>query len=393
MSTSFIFTSESVSEGHPDKICDQVSDAIVDAFLEASPNARTAIEALATTNRLIIAGETYGPKHIDAEAMEHIARETIRQIGYEQKGFHWKNLSVDVLVHEQSPDISQGIDRDLADIHEEGAGDQGIMFGYACDDTDMLMPAPIYYAHSLQKCIAKARHDGNLPQIGPDGKCQLSVQYENNKPVGLSSIVLSAQHIENITPEKVRNLLMPYIEETLPNSWIPSKEHIHINPTGKFTIGGPDGDTGLTGRKITVDTYGGSVPHGGGSFSGKDPSKVDRSGAYAMRYLAKNIVAAGLAKKCTLQVAYTIGQAKPQSLYLNTHGTQTVPELEILAALPKVMNLTPRGIRDHLVLDRPIYKRTASYGHFGRMPDKTGGFTWEKLTLVTALKEILGLSS
>mgnify|MGYP001099328672 CR=1 FL=1 len=380
----YIFTSESVSEGHPDKICDRISDAILDAFLAEEEMARVACETFATTNRVIIGGEV----GLSSEAklktfmggVEDIVRGCVREIGYEQDGFHWKNMSVENYLHAQSAHIAQGVDAD-------GAGDQGIMFGYATDETPELMPAPIQYAHAILRNLAQARHSGETPQLGPDAKSQLSVHYENGKPVGVTSIVLSTQHVdETMTSEDVRDLVEPYIRKTLPDGWISEDTEWHVNPTGKFVIGGPDGDAGLTGRKIIVDTYGGAAPHGGGAFSGKDPTKVDRSAAYAARYLAKNVVAAGLAKRCTIQLSYAIGVAKPLSIYADTHGTGTVPDAQIERAVSDAFDLTPRGIIEHLLLRRPIYERTAAYGHFGRTATDDGGFSWEKTDLVDTLK-------
>lgn len=375
----YLFTSESVSEGHPDKVCDQISDAILDAFLTEEPFSRVACETFATTNRVVIGGEVRGPESV-MRRVEEIARETVKGIGYEQEGFHWETMEVTNLLHEQSIEIAQGVDTD-------GAGDQGIMFGYACSETDALMPAPIQYSHAILKRLADARKSGEAAVLGPDAKSQLSVRYENGMPVDVSSIVLSTQHMDHtMTSADVRDVVEPYIREVLPQGWITSKTVWHVNPTGKFVIGGPDGDAGLTGRKIIVDTYGGAAPHGGGAFSGKDWTKVDRSAAYAARYLAKNIVAAGLASRCTLQLSYAIGVAAPLSIYVDTHGTGTVHESVIETAVAEVMNLTPKGIREQLNLNRAIYQRTAAYGHFGREPDADGGFSWERTDLVDALK-------
>lgn len=384
----FIFTSESVSEGHPDKVCDQISDAIVDKFLSEDPYARTAVETVATTNYVGLIGEVRGPASITKEIMEDIARKTVKKIGYEQDDFHWKHLNVDCRVHGQSADIAVGVD--AAGAKDEGAGDQGIMFGYACRETEELMPAAIHYSHEILRLLAEDRHKGILDKLGPDAKSQVSLEYRDGKPVRATSVVLSTQHIEGVSQQDVRDMVIPYIAKVLPEGWLPSEEELYINPTGRFVIGGPVGDSGLTGRKIIVDTYGGSCPHGGGAFSGKDPTKVDRSAAYATRYVAKNIVAAGYADKCTLQVSYAIGVSKPISLYVNTHGTGTVPEAAIAAAIGKVINLSPRGIREHLQLNRPIYARTAAYGHFGRKAEADGGFSWEKLDLVKPLQDILG---
>ncbi|MGR3364009.1 MAG: methionine adenosyltransferase [Maritimibacter harenae] len=385
--SNYVFTSESVSEGHPDKVCDRISDAVLDAFLTEDPYSRVACETFATTDRVVIGGEVRGPGSV-IERVEQIARDCVRDIGYEQKGFHWANIHVDNYLHAQSADIAQGVD--AAGDKDEGAGDQGIMFGYATDETEALMPAPILYSHKILKRLAEARKSGEAPQLGPDAKSQLSVRYENGQPVAVTSLVLSTQHLDDkLTSDDVRALVTPYINEVIPDEWITDETEWHVNPTGKFVIGGPDGDAGLTGRKIIVDTYGGSAPHGGGAFSGKDPTKVDRSAAYAARYLAKNVVAAGLAKKCTLQLSYAIGVAKPLSIYVDTHGTGQVDEAAIEKAAAEVMNLTPRGIREHLGLNRPIFQRTAAYGHFGRPPEADGGFSWEKTDLVDALKAAL----
>ena len=387
--TSYLFTSESVSEGHPDKVCDRISDTVVDTFLARMPEARVACETLATTNRVVIAGEVRGPASITNEMLIEGARKAIKDIGYEQAGFHWKTANVEVLLHAQSADIAQGVD--AAGNKDEGAGDQGIMFGYACRETPELMPAPIYYAHRILKLMADARHAANgASKLGPDAKSQVTVRYENAKPVGATQIVVSTQHLdETMTSEDVRAVVEPYVRKALPDGWI-SKETIwHVNPTGKFVIGGPDGDCGLTGRKIIVDTYGGAAPHGGGAFSGKDPTKVDRSAAYAARYLAKNVVAAGLADRCTIQLSYAIGVAKPLSLYVDLHGTGKVDEAKLENALMECMDLSPRGIRQHLGLNKPIYARTSAYGHFGRAPENDGGFSWERTDLAEALRSAL----
>ncbi|WP_068084750.1 methionine adenosyltransferase [Polycladidibacter stylochi] len=382
------FTSESVSEGHPDKVCDRVSDSIVDAFLSEMPEARVACETLATTNRLVIAGETRGPATLSKEYLAHIARMAVKDIGYEQEGFHWKDMDIEVLLHDQSIDIAQGVD--ATSNKDEGAGDQGIMFGYACRETPELMPAPILYSHKILRLLAEARKSGREPTLGPDAKSQVTVRYENGKPVGVSSIVLSTQHLdETMTSQDVREVVEPYIRAALPADWITPSTIWHINPTGKFVIGGPDGDCGLTGRKIIVDTYGGAAPHGGGAFSGKDPTKVDRSAAYAARYLAKNVVAADLADRCTIQLSYAIGIAEPQSVFVDLHGTGKVEARSVEAALREVMSLTPRGIREHLSLNKPIYARTAAYGHFGRDSELDGGFSWERLDLVHALRDVV----
>ncbi|WP_370232716.1 methionine adenosyltransferase [Salipiger bermudensis] len=386
--SSYVFTSESVSEGHPDKVCDRISDAVLDAFLAEEPEARVACETFATTNRVVIGGEVgLSDQNKLTEYMgriDDIARACIKDIGYEQDKFHHETVEVTNLLHEQSAHIAQGVDAS-AD-KDEGAGDQGIMFGYATNETDALMPAPIQYAHAILRRLAEVRKNGTEPTLGPDAKSQLSVRYENGIPVGVTSIVLSTQHLdESMTSADVRAVVEPYIRETLPDGWISADTAWHVNPTGKFVIGGPDGDAGLTGRKIIVDTYGGAAPHGGGAFSGKDPSKVDRSAAYAARYLAKNIVAAGMAEKATVQLSYAIGVAKPLSIYVDTFGTAEVDPAAIERAIPKVMDLTPRGIRTHLDLNKPIYERTAAYGHFGRAADADGGFSWEKTDLADAL--------
>ena len=398
MRASYLFTSESVSEGHPDKVCDRISDEIVDLFYREGPKAgidpwqiRAACETLATTNKVVIAGETRGPKSVTNEQIEGVVRAAIKDIGYEQEGFHWKTCDIEILLHPQSADIAQGVDAlQPGEVKEEGAGDQGIMFGYATNETPDLMPAPIFYAHKILRLISEARHSGREKVLGPDSKSQVTVQYENGKPVGVREIVVSHQHlVPDLTSSQVRDIVEPYVREALPKDWITPKTIWHINPTGKFYIGGPDGDAGLTGRKIIVDTYGGAAPHGGGAFSGKDPTKVDRSAAYAARYVAKNIVAAGLADRCTLQLAYAIGVARPLSIYIDTHGTGKVPEEQLEKAAAQAMDLTPRGIRSHLDLNRPIYARTSAYGHFGRTPDNEGGFPWEKTDLVEQLKRAL----
>ncbi|MES0384548.1 MAG: methionine adenosyltransferase [Hyphomicrobium sp.] len=391
---SYLFTSESVSEGHPDKVCDRISDEIVDLFYREGSKAgidpwaiRAACETLATTNLVVIAGETRGPETVTMEWIAHVARMAIRDIGYEQDGFHWDKCEIDVLLHPQSADIAAGVDS--AGNKEEGAGDQGIMFGYACTETPELMPAPIYYAHKILENLAAARHakDGDAACLGPDSKSQVTVRYEDGKPVGVTQIVVSHQHIDEDLPStKIREIVEPYVTNTLPEGWITADTVWHVNPTGKFFIGGPDGDCGLTGRKIIVDTYGGAAPHGGGAFSGKDPTKVDRSAAYAARYLAKNIVASGLADRCNIQLSYAIGVARPLSIYVDTYGTGRVEEAKLEAALSEIMDLSPRGIRKHLDLNKPIYARTSAYGHFGRKPDSDGGFSWEKTDLADALK-------
>ena len=385
----YVFTSESVSEGHPDKVCDRISDAVLDAFLSEEPEARVAAETFATTNRVVIGGEVglsdQDKLHEYMGRIEAITRACIKDIGYEQEKFHHAHCEITNLLHEQSAHIAQGVD--AADNKDEGAGDQGIMFGYATTETPELMPAPIQYSHAMLRRLAEVRKDGTEPALGPDAKSQLSVVYRDGKPVGVSSVVLSTQHlIEELTSDDIRAIVEPYIVEVLPEGWISADTEWHVNPTGKFVIGGPDGDAGLTGRKIIVDTYGGAAPHGGGAFSGKDPTKVDRSAAYAARYVAKNIVAAGMAERCTLQLSYAIGVSRPLSVYIDTHGTGQVPDAEIEKAVGQVIDLTPRGIREHLQLNRPIYQRTAAYGHFGRAPEADGGFSWEKTDLTEALK-------
>ena len=382
--SNYLFTSESVSEGHPDKVCDRISDAIVDTFLKREPEARVACETLVTTNRIVLAGEVRGPESITHEVMENVAREAVRQIGYEQDGFHWERAHVEVYVHSQSGDIAMGVDS--AGNKDEGAGDQGIMFGYACRETDMLMPAAIHYSHSILRSLAKARHSGAEPGLLPDSKSQVTLRYENGVPVAAKSVVVSSQHSADLSQEEVREIVRPHVVNVLPDGWMCPEEEFYVNPTGRFVIGGPDGDSGLTGRKIIVDTYGGSAPHGGGAFSGKDPSKVDRSAAYAARYLAKNVVAAELAEACTIQVAYAIGVSQPLSVYINTHDTGKVDEEKLSGVLQEMVDLSPRGIREHLGLSKPIYARTAAYGHFGRQPDADGGFSWERTDLVEDLK-------
>jgi S-adenosylmethionine synthetase len=380
----FLFTSESVSEGHPDKVSDRISDAVVDAFLAADPYSRVAVETLTTTNLIVLAGEVRGPSSVNAALMEDIARHAVKDIGYEQDGFHWKNAQVQVHVHAQSVDIAQGVDQ--AGDKDEGAGDQGIMFGYACNETPVLMPAPIYYAHEILKSLAEARHSGAQPLLGPDSKSQVTLEYRDGKPVRATSVVVSTQHDASLSQADVREVVRPHVLDVLPEGWMCPEETFYVNPTGRFVIGGPDGDCGLTGRKIIVDTYGGAAPHGGGAFSGKDPTKVDRSAAYASRYLAKNVVGAGLADKCVIQLSYAIGVSKPLSVYVDTYGTGRVDEDKLSQVLQELMDLSPRGIRTHLALNKPIYARTAAYGHFGRNPDADGGFSWEKLDLVDQLK-------
>jgi len=380
----YLFTSESVSEGHPDKVCDRISDAVVDAYLSADPYSRVACETLATTNQVVLAGEVRGPASVTKELLESVTRQAIRDIGYEQDGFHWKNSKVDILIHQQSADIAQGVD--ALGNKDEGAGDQGIMFGYACRETPEFMPAPIYYAHQILRSLAEARHSGAEPGLGPDAKSQVTLQYVEGKPVRATSVVVSTQHRADLEQSQVREIVRPHVLNVLPKDWMCSEEEFYVNPTGRFVTGGPDGDCGLTGRKIIVDTYGGAAPHGGGAFSGKDPTKVDRSAAYAARYLAKNVVAAGLAERCTIQVSYAIGVSKPLSVYVDTHETGQIEEERLSEVLQQVMDLSPRGIREHLGLNRPIYARTTAYGHFGRTPDADGGFSWEKVDLAAELK-------
>lgn len=393
--SSYLFTSESVSEGHPDKVCDRISDEVVDGFFRTAAEQgidptqiRVACETLATTNRVVIAGETRGPSTITKDYVAHLARLAIRDIGYEQDGFHWETADVEVLLHAQSADIAQGVD--IAGNKDEGAGDQGIMFGYAVRETPELMPAPIFYAHKILKVLAEARRSGETLALGPDAKSQVTVRYEDGKPVGVTQLVLSTQHLDaHLSSHDVRAIVEPYIRQALPEGWISAETVWHVNPTGKFVIGGPDGDCGLTGRKIIVDTYGGAAPHGGGAFSGKDPTKVDRSAAYAARYLAKNVVAAGLADRATIQLAYAIGVSDPLAVYVDLHGTGQVAEGRLETVLREVVNLRPRGIREHLNLCQPIYARTSAYGHFGRAPEADGGFSWEKTDLVDKLKSAL----
>ncbi|MFD2235201.1 methionine adenosyltransferase [Phaeospirillum tilakii] len=380
----FLFTSESVSEGHPDKVADRISDTVVDAFLAAEPQARVAVETLCTTNLVVLAGEVRGPASVTKDQLIEAARAAIKDIGYEQDGFHWKNAEVQYHVHAQSADIAVGVD--AAGNKDEGAGDQGIMFGYAVDETETLMPAPIYYSHEILKSLAAARHSGAASLLEPDAKSQVTLEYRDGRPVRAASVVVSTQHAERASQEELRELVRAHVLKVLPEGWFPDEEHFYVNPTGRFVIGGPDGDTGLTGRKIIVDTYGGAAPHGGGAFSGKDPTKVDRSAAYAARYLAKNVVASGLASKCVIQLSYAIGVSKPLSVYVDTFGTNQVDEDKLSEVLQQLVDLSPRGIRTHLGLNKPIYARTAAYGHFGRTPDADGGFSWERTDLVDALK-------
>jgi S-adenosylmethionine synthetase len=385
---SYLFTSESVSEGHPDKVCDRISDAVVDTFLARDPQSRVAVETLATTNRIVLAGEVRGPEEVTADLLEEVARSAVREIGYEQDGFHWQNLIVNKYIHEQSVDIARGVDS--AGNKDEGAGDQGIMFGYACRETKVLMPAPIHLSHAILRSLAEARHSGAEPGLGPDAKSQVTLEYRDGAPVRATSVVVSTQHSEGIGQEEILEIVRPHVINVLPEGWMCGDDEFYVNPTGRFVIGGPDGDAGLTGRKIIVDTYGGAAPHGGGAFSGKDPTKVDRSAAYAARYLAKNVVAAELATRCTMQLSYAIGVSKPLSVYVDCHGTAEVDEARLSQQLQNLMDLSPRGIREHLGLSRPIYARSAAYGHFGRQPEADGGFSWERTDLVEALRASFG---
>ena len=382
----YIFTSESVSEGHPDKVCDQISDTVLDLFLNADRSSRVACETMATTNRIILAGEVRGPSSVTNDIITDSIRAKIHEIGYEQEGFHWENVDISVLLHEQSTDIAMGVD--AAGNKDEGAGDQGIMFGHACRETDVLMPAPIQFSHQILKNMADARRAGSIKGLGPDSKSQVSLLYENGKPTKATSIVISTQHDANLEQSEIREIVRPFIEQTLPKGWMCPENEFYVNPTGRFVVGGPDGDAGLTGRKIIVDTYGGAAPHGGGAFSGKDPSKVDRSAAYAARWVAKNVVAAGLAEKCTIQLSYAIGVSKPLSVYVNTYGTGTVPEVKLSEYIQEKVDLSPRGIRERLQLNQAIFARTAAYGHFGREPEVDGGFSWEKLDLVEEFQSL-----
>ena len=385
MKRPYLFTSESVSEGHPDKVCDRISDTVVDAYLSADPLSRVACETLATTNKVVLAGEVRGPS-IDKDNLIDQVRECIKDIGYEQKGFHWKNCEIENHLHEQSSDIAMGVDS--GSNKDEGAGDQGIMFGFACKDTESLMPAPIYYAHQILLKMAEARKNKSNEEFEPDSKSQITMLYENGKPKKVASVVVSTQHKEGLSPGHIKDLVRPIVYDCIPENLINElkDKDFYVNPTGNFVIGGPDGDSGLTGRKIIVDTYGGAAPHGGGAFSGKDPSKVDRSAAYAARYLAKNIVAANLAEECVIQLSYAIGVSKPLSIYINTNGTSQVDETKIENLIPELFDLSPRGIREHLQLSNPIYVPTSAYGHFGRTPTMQGHFTWEKTDLVESFK-------
>jgi len=387
----YTFTSESVSEGHPDKVCDQISDAIVDACLAANPEARVAVETLATTNQVVIAGEYRGADSVTPKRMEELTREVVKNIGYEQPGFNWNTLNVTNFVHAQSADIARGVDS--ASDKDEGAGDQGIMFGFACRETPELMPATLHYSHRILHALSDGRRSGKFAQLRPDAKSQVSLEYIDGKPVRAKSVVVSTQHTPDIGQAEIRELVRGVVGAVLPSGWMPADEEFFVNPTGQFIIGGPDGDSGLTGRKIIVDTYGGASAHGGGAFSGKDPTKVDRSAAYAARYLAKNVVAAGIADRCTIQLSYAIGVSRPVSFYVNTHGANNVDAQKLERVLQELVNLTPRGIRTHLQLNRPIYLPTASYGHFGREPGADGSFSWEKLDLVDALRREFGIKA
>jgi S-adenosylmethionine synthetase len=384
------FTSESVSEGHPDKVSDQISDAIVDLFLSKDPTAKVAVETLTTTNRVVLAGEvrTNNGAVITKDEMNAAARDVVKKIGYEQDGFHWRDMAVENHVHGQSAEIAQGVEAGQGLHQEEGAGDQGIMFGYATDETPELMPATLVYSHQILRKLAALRHDGTHPELEPDAKSQVTLQYDGSRPVGVNAIVVSHQHKESASLDQLREIIRPVLHDVLPDGWFPDEDKYYVNPTGRFVIGGPDGDAGLTGRKIIVDTYGGAAPHGGGAFSGKDPSKVDRSAAYATRYLAKNVVAAGLAKRCNIQVSYAIGVAQPLSLYVDTFGTGVVGEDTIAKKLRELVDLSPRGIRNHLKLEAPIYSPSAAYGHFGRTPGENGAFSWEKTDLVDELRAL-----
>ena len=383
----WLFTSESVSEGHPDKVCDRISDAVLDAYLAADPEARVACETLTTTDHVTIAGEVRGPERLLHE-VEGIARAAIRDIGYDQRGFSWRDCEIICRLHGQSSDIAMGVDEGAKG--EEGAGDQGIMFGYACNETKELMPAPIQFAHRILQLMAEDRKSGREPRFGPDAKSQVTLKYEAGKPIGIDAVVVSTQHTEEVTRDDVHQMVKPYVSRALPEGWEVSEDRLFVNPTGRFVIGGPDGDAGLTGRKIIVDTYGGAAPHGGGAFSGKDPTKVDRSAAYAARYLAKNVVAAGLAEKCLIQLAYAIGMPEPVAVYVDTQGTGNVDEDALARTLREMVRLTPRGIREHLGLLKPIYARTAAYGHFGRSADGDGGFSWERTDLAESLARHFG---
>jgi len=382
--SNYLFTSESVSEGHPDKVCDQISDSILDLYLSKDPVARVAVETLVTTDLVVVSGEVRSASEISKELIEKTIRSMVREIGYDQEGFHWETMEVKILLHEQSSDIAMGVDSD-GNLKDEGAGDQGIMFGYACNETSELMPAPIFYSHKILKLLSEKRHAGLIDGILPDSKSQVTMVYENNKPIKADSIVVSTQHTENCSQDEISQIVKKVINESLPSELLNDETSYIINPTGNFVIGGPVGDTGLTGRKIIVDTYGGSAPHGGGAFSGKDPTKVDRSAAYISRYLAKNIVAAGISDICTIQLSYAIGISEPLSIYADLGDKGSISQDSLVKFLSDLVDLTPRGIRERLGLNKPIYKKTASYGHFGREPDQDGGFGWEKLDLVDAL--------
>jgi S-adenosylmethionine synthetase len=385
LKNNFLFTSESVSEGHPDKVCDRISDMVVDSYLSKDPVSRVACETLTTTNKVVLAGEIRGPK-IDKDELINNVRKCIKDIGYDQEGFSWKTANIESYLHEQSSDIAMGVDS--KDNKDEGAGDQGIMFGYACKETEELMPAPIHFSHKILRLIAQDRKNGSLKGIEPDSKSQVTMLYEQDKPVKVTSVVISTQHTKDINQEKVRNMIIPYIKKSIPEKYLDgldSKE-IYINPTGQFIIGGPDGDTGLTGRKIIVDTYGGAAPHGGGAFSGKDPTKVDRSAAYASRYLAKNIVASGVSEKCLIQLAYAIGVSKPLSIFIKLAEGDDSKIEKIKKIIDENFDLSPRGIREMLKLNNPIYEVTSAYGHFGRKPTNKGHFSWEKTDKVELFK-------
>ena len=385
-SKNYLFTSESVSEGHPDKVCDRISDMVVDTYISKDPLSRVACETLTTTNKVILAGEVRGPE-TKKEDIEAKVRDCIKDIGYEQKGFHWKNCSVDVHLHAQSSDIAMGVDS--KGNKDEGAGDQGIMFGYACNETDVLMPAPIYYSHKILELMAEDRKKGISKDLEPDSKSQVTMEYENGIPVKVKSIVISTQHSPKVDQKKVKEIVRPYLEKSIPKKLLQAlkEEEFYVNPTGQFIIGGPDGDSGLTGRKIIVDTYGGAAPHGGGAFSGKDPSKVDRSAAYAARYVAKNIVASKISDKCLIQLAYAIGVSKPLSIYVNLYDGNEEKSKKVEKLIKENFDLSPRGIREMLSLNRPIYERTAAYGHFGRKPGSDGSFSWEKTDKVDVFKK------
>ena len=382
----FLFTSESVSEGHPDKICDRISDSILDLYIDADPEARVAVETLVTTDLVVVSGEVRSLTNITKQSIEETIRTAVKEIGYEQDGFHWKTLETKILLHEQSADIAMGVDSD-GNAKKEGAGDQGIMFGFACNETPEFMPAPILYSHKILKRLADKRHSGLIDGILPDSKSQVTLKYEDNKPKYIDSIVVSSQHTEDCSQERIQEIVRDIIQEVMPREWLKDSTSYIVNPTGKFVIGGPVGDTGLTGRKIIVDTYGGSAPHGGGAFSGKDPTKVDRSAAYISRYLAKNVVAAGIADRCTIQLSYAIGMSEPLSVYADLHETGKVSEQALVKALRGLVDLTPKGIRETLDLNKPIYTQTSSYGHFGREANSSGGFGWEKLDLVDSLSD------